>query len=475
MLKEKIFDISSIHKTYWKDFCDVCYSRFGFESGEERTYEQKYETFCRCKPYITENDNYELQLMSVKEADLKRLHTLYDWFFNVTDGIDIVPSLYCLVRMMRTIGRNLNRDVALVKYICPRKTKVNYSEYFLKEKAIVLSTIENNKTLREIVKSGIESQMLEELWGWQCFGEYTLDYVQSIEHEDGTVDQFNNADITIDWAANSISHDEVCLFNASLREFIDALPQGTECPRGNELQAFLYRLFMSYEDSLPDIKEELEELPSPRNLMELGEELERLKRSFFETSLGERWKTCMEYDDGLKHFANYFMHHRKDFSVEEEHTFLYTLDKISIVIDILNGKAEKYWLDVKYPEEWQKELVADNVATDCKVETNKSTLMNIEDDICHLIHPAVLDEYEQIKIHKEIKNLVKDKPVRDICLYLRTLEKAGKILLPKESKLAIAELQRMGMPNENTKGFTYNNFNKYYMPSSNSGTSNSSL
>ena len=47
-LHTSLFDLSSIHQKYWKDFCDVCYSRFGFEQGEVRTYEQKYETFCRC-------------------------------------------------------------------------------------------------------------------------------------------------------------------------------------------------------------------------------------------------------------------------------------------------------------------------------------------------------------------------------------------------------------------------------------------
>ncbi len=45
-----IFTVDGIHRQYWQDFCDVCYPRFGFESkeDEERTYEQKYETFRQC-------------------------------------------------------------------------------------------------------------------------------------------------------------------------------------------------------------------------------------------------------------------------------------------------------------------------------------------------------------------------------------------------------------------------------------------
>ena len=55
----KIFSIAELHHAYWKEFCDACYAHFGFETNEIRTYEQKYETFCRCKCFITEEDGYE--------------------------------------------------------------------------------------------------------------------------------------------------------------------------------------------------------------------------------------------------------------------------------------------------------------------------------------------------------------------------------------------------------------------------------
>ena len=92
-----LFDLSSIHQRYWKDFCDVCYSRFGFEQGEVRTYEQKYDTFCRCKNYVTSEEGYEEQLLITKEEDLKRLQSYAEWFFGIDDAYDILPALYNLV------------------------------------------------------------------------------------------------------------------------------------------------------------------------------------------------------------------------------------------------------------------------------------------------------------------------------------------------------------------------------------------
>ena len=102
-LHTSLFDLTSIHQRYWKDFCDVCYSRFGFEQGEVRTYEQKYETFCRCKNYVTSEEGYEEQLLMTKEEDFVRLHSYAEWFFGIDDACDILPALYNLVRMLWTI------------------------------------------------------------------------------------------------------------------------------------------------------------------------------------------------------------------------------------------------------------------------------------------------------------------------------------------------------------------------------------
>ena len=37
-----IFDITALHHSYWKEFCDAYYSSLGLLPNENSTYEQKY-------------------------------------------------------------------------------------------------------------------------------------------------------------------------------------------------------------------------------------------------------------------------------------------------------------------------------------------------------------------------------------------------------------------------------------------------
>ena len=81
---------------------------------------------------------------------------------------------------------------------------------------------------------------------------------------------------------------------------------------------------------------------------------------------------------------------------------------------------------------------------------------------CHFIHPAVTDDKEKWQIHREIENVVSHYQAQDICSYLTQMSNEKKILLPQSLEFAMKELQRMGMPDENTFGFTKKNFSKYY-------------
>lgn len=76
-------------------------------------------------------------------------------------------------------------------------------------------------------------------------------------------------------------------------------------------------------------------------------------------------------------------------------------------------------------------------------------------------HPSVSDE-EIWQIHNEVKRLVTNYKVPDICDYLYKMASADdkKILLPQLSSVAYEELVRMGMPT--TAGYSEKNFNKYY-------------
>lgn len=328
MNKSKIFNVSSIHQKYWKEFCDVCYSRFGFEEGEKRTYEQKYETFCRCKGYLTEDKNYELSLIKTKEEDITKLRQQVELFYDLRDARDMIPSLYALVSMIDTVVDNIKSDIELVRYMCPRKPLMNYKNMHIMPPREKREDIVNDENINNL-SNQLHLQILRK--------------VDIPPYANG----FKISTHTRDCARWNLT-----LYEAAIFDLESVLPTDKAYSKGSELQAFLYRLFMSFQDSLTEVKERLEEFPSPLNLEELRDEYKRLVIEFLKTPLGERWAKCIIHAGGLNHFAHYFMHHRKDFSEEDEHWFFYTLDKICLIDDVLHGKAEKYWLEVKYPECW---------------------------------------------------------------------------------------------------------------------------
>lgn len=94
------------------------------------------------------------------------------------------------------------------------------------------------------------------------------------------------------------------------------------------------------------------------------------------------------------------------------------------------------------------------------------TTESVKSDIAlfRYIHPSVTDDAERLKVHKEVVNVVTSFPLPEICRYLIDMEKSRKLLYLSKIKpqLAFAELHRMGMPEENTDGFSYANFTKYY-------------
>lgn len=79
---------------------------------------------------------------------------------------------------------------------------------------------------------------------------------------------------------------------------------------------------------------------------------------------------------------------------------------------------------------------------------------------CFFIHPAVSSEEEIWAIHDEIKRLVTNQGIQDICKYLNGMQDEKKILQPQSGEAAYNELVRMGMPE--TDGFAIKTFMKYY-------------
>lgn len=82
-------------------------------------------------------------------------------------------------------------------------------------------------------------------------------------------------------------------------------------------------------------------------------------------------------------------------------------------------------------------------------------------ELCHFIYPG-LEEEEALKVHRQIKDVVRRFGMKDICAFLKRLADDDKLLLPQVPQNAFDELHRMGMPSQDVKGFGYDNFCKYY-------------
>lgn len=83
-----------------------------------------------------------------------------------------------------------------------------------------------------------------------------------------------------------------------------------------------------------------------------------------------------------------------------------------------------------------------------------------DEELTFLLHPAIVSNEEQWKIHDEIKRLVRAQGVQEICNYLWQMRSDNRILLPESPGRAYEELVRLGMPNG--EGFNPKTFQKYY-------------
>ena len=83
------------------------------------------------------------------------------------------------------------------------------------------------------------------------------------------------------------------------------------------------------------------------------------------------------------------------------------------------------------------------------------------EELCLFIHPCLYSE-EGKEIDRQIRKLVRRRDIPTICQFLGELNKQKKVLLPPQPLKAYEELKRLGMPGEETKGFTYKNFQNYY-------------
>lgn len=291
--------------------------------------------------------------MTVKEEDFKFLKILEKRLYTLKEREELISTLYYYVRTIWSVRRKIKNDIWVIRNINPYCIKADYSQYILDETKRFSEGDEYWPIIRDALKHRMNEEMLKEMLGEEAFFEYTTDVTRTeTDIDTGYTFEYNPAEGSVIFLVNEILEPAVKGFNEDLDELKPLLAGKNKCSDGNELKLFLYRFFMSYESSLPEIKNMLDELPSPLNLNRLQKEHKRLISTFSKTPLGNQWIQCMEYEDGIKHVAKYFINKKNDLTTEEKSQFFYTLDKICIIEEILNGNAQKYGLKVDYPDNW---------------------------------------------------------------------------------------------------------------------------
>lgn len=409
--ESKIFNIKEIHKRYWKKFCDRFYKNFRFPEGTDWDYEKKFEYFCNSKIQGDEHSNYAQRFLQVNNDELKQLKECSEEFLKQKDGYDIVPELFIFVRKMRRLSAKLENDSRIISLVCPyrRDERIDYTKYLITEKSSFLPKSKDWPTIRETIKSKACDRMLSEMMDSDSYSQYTNDMMITDDFE-GNVIPFNPTDENIAFIVDEIFENQAYWYNESLKRYMRVCPTKGKGSEGNELMALLYRLFVSYRDSLKDIKDILDESPSPLKLVELQKERNHQIRHFGYNDYGKHWMACVTHENGIQNVAKYFIHHRDHFTDYNERDFFYTLDKICIIDDILQGYADKYGLNISYPDDWMK---PSREAAENEKETSKAQQVAKQNII-----PVFV--YEKIKSFQEGKT----KP-RDFMLPVRAAVEAG--------------------------------------------------
>ena len=86
-----------------------------------------------------------------------------------------------------------------------------------------------------------------------------------------------------------------------------------------------------------------------------------------------------------------------------------------------------------------------------------------DEELFRFIHPSVTDEKERIKIHQEVKNLVRGYPIPEIFKHLNTMAEKERIYYKTINHATFREeLERLGLPDDSQPNYSAKTFDKHF-------------
>ena len=154
-----------------------------------------------------------------------------------------------------------------------------------------------------------------------------------------------------------------------------------------------------------------------------------------------RWREFINWKGTIlvinyRKYGKYIQNHYYDFSDEQ----LQAIFELDMMLYLIHKEMQKLMAT---------ELPSENVVINHKPD----------EEPFKFIHPSICGE-EVWLIHDEVKRLVSNHGIPEICDYLYQMSRDGRILLPKMPSVAYVELVRIGMPTG--KGYSEKYFNKFY-------------
>jgi len=363
-----IFSLDGIHKKYWKDFHDTCHTRIGFSPKIEGadSYENRFLQFKLFRIVQAEYLKWDAVMnWSVKEEDLERFKTAFDLFCKLeTEDHAALPMLLVLLRMQQSISKRFEDDIQIMKYIRPRICNIAYDKYritYLRDLPDDGEIINDLPPLEKKILSGLKNER-----EWNEDWQYCLKHAKDVRKKGSITEVESAGSVSRDLAVSIIDS-----YNQSLSNFVaeySSLNIWFMLDQYSTIHAIVYRLFMSYMVSYPEVKKIFDEYPDNLGVKKLLETRSSLIKEFLQCELGQHWYNCILQDNGLELMGRFLVNHQDNITEEEEYHFLFLLDEICLITDILTGKEQAG--DVVDVNNENKNVVVHNITINVKKETN---------------------------------------------------------------------------------------------------------